>query len=83
MPTLYVENVPEEVYESLRALARAHQNSISAEVLTLLKENVPTAKELARRKEVLKRALRIRARRPTASGPFPTSEETQREDRLR
>ncbi len=83
MPTLYVENVPDDVYESLRARARAHRNSISAEVLSLLKENVPTTEELARRKELLKRALRIRARRPTASGPFPTSEEMQREDRLR
>ena len=82
MPTLYVENVPDEVYESLRALARAHQNSISAEVLTLLKENVPTSRDLARRKEVLKRALQIR-RRPPRSGPFPTSEEMQRDDRMR
>jgi len=83
MPTLYVENVPDEVYESLRGLARAHQNSIAAEVLTLLKENVPTEEELARRKEILKRALRIRARRPPASGPFPASEEMLRDDRLR
>jgi hypothetical protein len=83
MPTLYVENVPDEVYESLRALARANQNSISAEVITLLKDNVPTEEELARRKEVLKRALRIRTRRPAASGPFPASEEMQRDDRMR
>jgi len=83
MPTLYVENVPDEVYESLRALARANQNSIAAEVLTLLKENVPTEEDLKRRREVLKRALRIRARRPEASGPFPTSEEMQRDDRMR
>jgi plasmid stability protein len=83
MPTLYVENVPDEVYESLRALARAHQNSIAAEVLTLLKENVPTEQELRRRKEALKRALRIRARGAEASGSFPTSEEMQRDDRRR
>ena len=83
MPTLYVENVPEDVYEALRAHARAHRNSMSAEVLTLLKENVPSTKEQARRKEALKRALRIRARRPASSGPFPTSEEMQRDDRLR
>ena len=83
MPTLYVENVPDEVYESLRALARSHENSIAAEVLTLLKENVPTEGELARRKEILKRALRIRGRRSTTTGPFPTSEEMQRDDRMR
>jgi plasmid stability protein len=83
MPTLYVENVPEDIYDALRSRAREHQNSISAEVLTLLKENVPTGKELARRKQLFNRALRIRAARPRASGPFPTTEEMQRDDRLR
>jgi plasmid stability protein len=83
MPTLYVENVPDELYDSLRALARANQNSIAAEVLALLKENIPTPEDLTRRKEVFKRALQIRARRPTRSGPFPSSEEMQRDDRMR
>jgi len=83
MPTLYVENVPEDLYEALRERAREHRSSISAEVVSLLKVNVPTRGELARRKELLKRALRIRARRPGAPGPFPTAEEMQREDRRR
>ena len=43
MATLYVENVPDELYEALRGLARQHRKSIAAEVLTLLEENVPTA----------------------------------------
>jgi plasmid stability protein len=83
MPTLYVENVPEEVYRALRERAREHRKSISAEVLALLEENVPTAGELARRKEFLERARRMRSMPSPASGPFPSSEELQREDRLR
>jgi len=69
MPTLYVENVPDDLYD--------------AEALAILGENAPTAQELARRKELLARALRISARRPPLPGPFPTSEEMQREGRDR
>ena len=83
MPTLYVENVPADLYEALRMRAAERRKSISAEVITLLEENVPTAKELASRRELLNLALRIRARRPRAPGPFPSSEAMQREDRGR
>jgi hypothetical protein len=51
MPTLYVENVPEELYEPLRARAQARRKSISAEVIELIQQNVPTDAELARRKQ--------------------------------
>src|ERR1017187_8974783 len=60
MPTLYVENVPEDVYEALRARAQGNGKSISAEVLALLAENVPTPAELARRREVVDRICKIR-----------------------
>jgi plasmid stability protein len=83
MPTLYVENVPDELYEALRERARENRKSIAAHVLALLEENVPTAKELARRKELLQRVRKLRGKRSGSSGPFPTSEEMQREDRLR
>jgi len=83
MPTLYVENVPEELYEALRARARARRKSISAEVIELLQENLPASAELARRKQLLKLALKISGRRPVAPGPFPSAEEMQREDRRR
>ena len=83
MPTLYVENVPADLYEALRMRASERRKSISAEVITLLEENVPTAKELASRRELLNLARRIRARRPRAPGPFPSSEVMQREDRGR
>jgi plasmid stability protein len=83
MPTLYVENVPDELYEALRERARQNRKSMAAEVLTLLEENVPTAKELAHRTELLQRVRNLHARRSGASGPFPSTEEMQREDRRR
>ena len=83
MPTLYVENIPEELYEALRERARTHRKSISAEVIELLEENVPTAAELARRRQFVKLAAKIRGRRPLAPGPFPSAEEMLREDRNR
>jgi plasmid stability protein len=83
MPTLYVENVPDELYEALRERARQHRKSIAAEVLTLLEENIPTAKELAQRRAFLQRVRKVRARRSSSPGPFPASEEIQREDRSR
>jgi plasmid stability protein len=83
MPTLYVENVPDDLYEALRARARKQRTSIAAEVLGLLKDNVPTAKELARRKELWERTLRIAARKPPKPGPHASTEEMLREDRLR
>ena len=83
MPTLYVENVPTDLYEALRTRASERRKSISAEVIALLEENVPTAKELASRRELLKQARRIRARRPSAPGPLTSSEAMQREDRRR
>ena len=83
MPTLYVENVPHELYEALRKRARERRKSIAAEVLELLEESVPTASELARRREFVERARKLRAKRPQSPGPFPTTEEMQREDRRR
>jgi plasmid stability protein len=83
MPTLNVENVPDDIYEALRARAQARRKSISAEVLELLEQNIATATELARRKEMLNRARQIRSRRSPSSGPFPSTEEMQREDRHR
>jgi plasmid stability protein len=83
MPTLYVENVPEDLYEALRAQAQEHRKSITAEVLTLLAENVPTATEMARRKQLLARARKLRSKRPVSDGEFPSAEEMQREDRGR
>jgi plasmid stability protein len=83
MATLYVENVPEDLYEALRDRARQHRRSITAEVLSLLAENVVTAAERKARQQFLKQAQRLRSHRPGATAAFPSSEDLQREDRGR
>lgn len=83
MPTLYVENVPEALYEALRARARRNRASIASEVIALLTEHVPTPEDLAARRAFFKQALKFRSQPPAAPGRFPTTEEMQREDRGR
>jgi plasmid stability protein len=83
MPTLYVENIPDELYQALRKRAHENRKSIAAEVISLLERNVPTAKELQGRREFYKRMAELRARHPESSGPFPMAEEMIREDRDR
>jgi plasmid stability protein len=83
MATLYVENVPDDLYEALRERARQQRKSIAAEVLSLLAENVVTAAERKARKQFLRQAQRLRAQRPRSNAVFPPSEELQREDRER
>lgn len=83
MPTLYVENIPDELYRALRKRARENRKSIAAEVISLLERNVPTAKELQGRREFYKRMAELRSRPPEGPGPFPTAEEMIREDRER
>ena len=83
MATLYVENVPDELYETLREQARARRRSIAQETIALLEQHVPTAKELAGRRKFLQKALRASTRKPLTPGPFPSTEEMLREDRAR
>jgi plasmid stability protein len=83
MPTLYVENVPRDLYEALRARARKNRSSIAAEVIALLKDNVPTPEELRRRKRAFEELMRLQASTPPGPGPFPSTEEMIREDRER
>jgi len=83
MATLYVENVPDELYEALRSRAKQNRKSIAGEVISLLEENVPTAQELRRRQRLFQQVLKLRAGKPVNPGPFPTTEEMQREDRER
>lgn len=83
MATLYVENIPEELYRALRERARQHRKSIAGEILTLLEENIPTAAELKKRQKIFKQLERIRSANPPHSRPFPTAEQMQREDRER
>ncbi|HEY5177073.1 MAG TPA: hypothetical protein VII95_16060 [Terriglobales bacterium] len=83
MATLYLENFPDELYEALRKRVRQHRKSIAAEVVSLLVQNVPTARELQSRREFLRRLQRLRFRRSPSAGPFPSTEEMLREDRRR
>jgi plasmid stability protein len=83
MATLYVENVPDDVYKALRKRARGNHKSIAAEVIALLKQNIPTEAELRRRREFYDRLADLRAKPPLTPGPFPSAEEMIREDRER
>jgi hypothetical protein len=83
MPALYVENVPEDLYQALRKRARQNRKSIAGEVIALLERNIPTAKELHGRREFYKRMAELRSLQPGGSGPFPSSDEMIREDRGR
>lgn len=83
MATLYVENVPGELYEALRKRAKDNRRSIAAEVITLLEEQVPTAAELHRRKNLGRRLERLRSLQPAGEGPFEASEAMIRKDRER
>ena len=82
MLTLYLENVPEQIYEALRAKARANGRSIAAETLALLESWVPTSAELERRAILLKRAEEIRGSQPIGV-PGLSAGAMLREDRER
>lgn len=82
MATLYVENVPDELYESLRGRARSNRRSISAETLSLLEQVLPTATEVRRRAAFYQRIQRLRSKRTTPRSGA-SAEELLREDRRR
>jgi len=83
MATLYVENVPDEVYESLRKRATKERRSISAEVIRLLEERFPTAAELERRREVFRKIDNLPFGKKANGESLPDSTEMIREDRER
>lgn len=83
MATLYVENVPDDLYQALRERARKNRSSIAAEVLTLLEQNIPTPRELRRRREWVREIEKLRSKPSPSAGPFPSTEEMLREDRNR
>ena len=83
MPTLYVATVPKELYEALRGRARERHRSIASEVLALLEESIPTAKELKARQELLLKLERNRSKRVRSGTVAPSTQEMQREDRSR
>ena len=83
MATLYVENVPDELYEALRKRARQSRKSIAAQVLELLEQFVPTERQLKARRASFRRLERLASQPSPSPGPFPSTEEMVREDRSR
>jgi len=83
MATLYVENIPDELYDALRKRARLNRKSIAAEIVALLEENVPTARQLKARRASFRRLERWASQPSPSPGPFPSTEEMVREDRSR
>jgi plasmid stability protein len=83
MPTLYVENVPEDLYGALRERAKLNRRSIAAEVVALLENNIPTEKELRRRADLLRKLDRLSASVKRVPGKFPSAAEMIRGDRSR
>jgi plasmid stability protein len=81
MATLYVENVPDELYEALRERAKRERRSMAAEVIRILEHEIPTERELARRRDVMRRIQEIRGM--SSIDPGPSTEEMVREDRER
>ena len=83
MATLYVENVPDELYEALRSRAKQNRKSIAGEVISLLEDTLPTAAQLKKRKKFLDYVLQLKKNSPPMPGAFPSAEEMIREDRER
>jgi plasmid stability protein len=61
MATLYVENIPDDLYQALREQAKRNRTSIAAEVTSLLKENVVTAKQRKDRQLWVKKLEKLHA----------------------
>lgn len=88
MATLYVRNLPDDLYAKLQELAVSQHRSINAQVITLLEQALKTETQLTedeRRKNVPKLLEEIRLRReqlPTDI-EWPDSTAMIREDRDR
>jgi plasmid stability protein len=82
MATLYVGNIPEDLYKALRERARSNRRSISAETIFLLERALPTAADLRQRAAFYRRVQRLSAR-AGAVAPGPSTEQFLRGDRER
>jgi plasmid stability protein len=81
MPTLYVRNVPSEVYERLRQEAAAARRSLGAETIELLRRSLSPGSGISL-DQLLQDADRIRGEHRLPDGS-PTAAELIREDRDR
>jgi len=83
MATLYVENVPDDLYAALRKRAKENRKSIAAEVVALLEQHVPTERELKRRRALLHDLRKLREKQVAPGIPFLSAEDMVRGDRER
>lgn len=88
MATLYVRNLPDDLYERLQELAKVENRSINAQVITLLQQALPSQTqetEDQRRKNVPKLLEEIRLRREQRLADIEWLDSTEliREDRAR
>jgi plasmid stability protein len=83
MATLYVENVPDDLYEALRKHAKSQRRSIAAEVVALLEQFYPTEKELKRRRAASAKLKELRFTISGSQSQLPSVVEMIREDRDR
>ena len=83
MKSVRVGGIPEDLYAALRRQASLNNRPIAAEIVALLKTQVPTARELRERRALLKKIERMQSKKPRGRGPFPSTEEMLREDRSR
>ncbi|MEH2079592.1 MAG: Arc family DNA-binding protein [Nostoc sp.] len=88
MATLYVRNLPDDLYAKLQELAASQHRSINAQVITLLEQALKTKAqqiEDQKRQNVLKVLEESRDRRCLNPADFglPDSTELIREDRDR
>lgn len=81
MATLYVRDVPSELYERLRQEAAAARRSLSAETIELLRRSLSPRSEVSL-EQFLEGADRIRAAHTLPAGSH-TAAELIREDRDR
>jgi plasmid stability protein len=82
MATLYVRNVPDDLYEQLRKDATASRRSLGAEAVERLRLALAPGLPPVPLDEFLKRANRIREEHPPRAGS-PSAAELIREDRDR
>lgn len=80
MPTLHVRNVPDELYERIRARSQERGRSVTAEVIQLLQRALE--EDERRQEETLERIRRRRHFRPADFGA-PDSITLLRQDRSR
>lgn len=82
MATLYIRNVPDDIYSLLRETARQDHRSLNAEVLYLLDCALTENEKSSKQTDLLKRVRERRARYRLSAGA-PDSIDLLRADRER